>query len=651
MYVFETQVKYIDKNGVVQYKSNEIVPSSKSRTIFSKYAYENESNNIKTYFSNNVNDGIAVESSDVNLTMTPVSKTDSKISLEKEPLSQDTMVEYKSVFDDTIKLQYMPTFGGIKENIILTEYTGINTFKFDISVGDYVPAFLSGESIPFLNPETNEIVFFIGQVDARDSYNGERTDGHFTIYNNLDIESNGKGKYRLTVTVDKDFLENDNTVYPVVIDPQFTIYNGNMQDTTVYASKPDTQSFYTSAYNVVGNHGSGYGEGMAFVKIDNMQSFKYINPQRITSAYYHVREASGKTNSMYVQVHDTYTTWEQNTITWNNKSTYHYNNYGLTVSSSTWYDFTITGLVKEWLSYELNEGGWTQNYGFALKAADASASSKHFCSANYSGSLTPSIVVNYTEDTSLANGVYHIKNVWTGKYLDVADPAANQGYSLINVIAFSLNGNGNQQWKVVSQGNGWYKLYSMWPFSSLKCLDVTGDNVDVYNDDSGDYLLFRIIKNADGSYRLMNKYGGNTTNALDLNGNSSSPDYQKNVISYEYSGSSNQKWTFSNVNFGSGGSYRSVGAVLPPDCMGYSLTMANSSAGQKNVGLYILNDSNYTVDHTTGIERTLAQYVNYRRLENFSSAIQSNEYRIAIRVPNGINGWNFHVIYQLSNGT
>lgn len=52
--------------------------------------------------------------------------------------------------------------------------------------------------------------------------------------------------------------------------------------------------------------------------------------------------------------------------------------------------------MKDWLKYARGEGGYTYCRGFALKASATGVSSKHFCSANYSGSLTPSIIINYT---------------------------------------------------------------------------------------------------------------------------------------------------------------------------------------------------------------------------------------------------------------
>lgn len=120
------------------------------------------------------------------------------------------------------------------------------------------------------------------------------TDGHFTLYNSLKVEKSD-GRYILTVTVDKDFLEDPDTVYPVLIDPTATIASSNMQDTTVYSGAPDRQTYYSSSYNIVGNHGSSYGEGIAFMKMTNLAYYDYIFSEKVTSAKYKVYEGSGKT--------------------------------------------------------------------------------------------------------------------------------------------------------------------------------------------------------------------------------------------------------------------------------------------------------------------------------------------------------------------
>ncbi len=77
------------------------------------------------------------------------------------------------------------------------------------------------------------------------------------------------------------------------------------------------------------------------------------------------------------------------------------------LSKSGWYTFNITDLVKNWINEIRGVGGFTFYRGFALKASATGVSSKHFCSANYSGSLTPSLSINFTPPS-----VYYINDIY-----------------------------------------------------------------------------------------------------------------------------------------------------------------------------------------------------------------------------------------------
>lgn len=591
-YKFEVPIKYRDQDKIL-FRNPKIEKSNILKRTFTEHRYESVNNDFKSYFPQKLQDGILMEYKDYSIKLASIdnleySSNDISVSI------QENSVKYSNVFTSRDHIEYIPIVNGLKENIVLHEYTGENTFKFKLNIEGLIPAFMVGESIPLLDEVSNELVMSIGQVDVKDSYIGENenNDTHFSLYNELILEKTQKdSEYVLTVVVDKEFLESKTTVYPVVIDPTINVTDTSlMRDTSVYSAKPTSQTFYTSSYSIVGDHGSSYGEGISFVQVLTMHHYKYINPNNITSAYYHVREGSGKTNSSVIEIHDTYSSWEENTITYNNMpGTYNYDSSkNVTVTTSKWYDFNITGLVKAWLRTELSEGGWNQTYGFALKAQNSSASSKHFCSSNH-GTYPPSMIVNYNEDTSISNGVYYIKNVWTGKYLDVENPLESD--SLVNVIVYPFNGQANQQWKIVSQGNGYYKLYSRFPFlSGNKCLDITEDNIDVYTDTSGEYLLFRIVSNNDGTHRIMPVHNGNTFRTLDVDASSDSAGYQTNVISYAYWADTNQKWIFesvSNHEWNTGSSYK--GSYTP-------LKGSMIVSGRQYQNGYLMSQVDFTFD-------------------------------------------------------
>ncbi len=418
LYLFNEPIKYIDTDtNEIKFIDNTIIPKltlsenvspleadfnmSASASISPKpqfTGYTNTANSFSVNFPLSINQGVSLETAKGKITLSPSTASVSNASLTNTTFlgTTEQVVEYRDVFGSGTHLQYIPINNGFKENIVLDSYTGVNTFNFLINTGVFYPLYTEGEAIPFADPTTDDIAFILGQVDARDSYVGEDTDGHFTLYNSLSLTEIKSGKYLLTVTVDNDFLTSESTVYPVVIDPSVTIKNTSFRDTSVYSGKPTTQTFYSSSYNIVGYHGSSYGTGIAYIQTKDLTAFNYVDPDRVISATYKVYEGSGKTNSVTVGLYMTQATWQQDTITYNNKPANGSLVDSNTVNKSGYYTFDVTNHIKNTLAWSRERGGYSQTRGFALIASDSSASSKHFCSANYTGSTTPSITIQYT---------------------------------------------------------------------------------------------------------------------------------------------------------------------------------------------------------------------------------------------------------------
>ena len=418
LYMFSEPVKYVDKETTaIKFIDNTIkavetkLPVSSAElskignSLYTAKSYTNTANFFKVDMPASINQGVSLSYEGKRFTLSPASASLSTAELKTAThrgMTEQT-VEYRNALGTGVHLQYVPINSGVKENIVLDRYPGKNTFRFIFDAEGYYPIYTEGEAIPFADPSTDEIALILGQVDARDSYTGDETDGHFTLYNSLKLEDLKNGKYVLTVTVDNDFLTDPDTVYPVVIDPTFTVPNNTVRDTTVYSAKPNSSSYYSSAYNIVGNHGSGYGEGIAFVQANynyNLQPlFTY---QNIVSARYRVYEGSGKTNSSTINVGLPTDSWNQTTLNYGNKPSYTKTSSKV-ISKSGWHEFNITTQAKTWV-----QGYKTSGYplgpanGLVLYANDPSASSKHFCSSEHS-TYTPSISITYHE----AN-MYHV---------------------------------------------------------------------------------------------------------------------------------------------------------------------------------------------------------------------------------------------------
>jgi len=625
--------------------------------LFRNYAYESVDNEVKSYFPEYIAEGVKIEYESYSISLTPAitSIQDSTRNSKKSVANKrENSVLYEETFNSNVSLEYAPSLNGVKENIIINKYDGVNTFEFTINTDGLIPAKLEGDSIPLIDPDTDEMKFFIGQINARDSYLGanENNDTHFTLYNSLKLEETTiENVYKLIVIVDKEFLESETTVYPVTVDPTITISSSNVADAPVYSGYPNT-NFYTNEYNMVGYHGSSYKEAMTFVKLNSLSSYKYVNPEKINLAYYRVYEGSGKTSTATVNLHDTLNTWNESTITYSNKpaivSEYESTN---TISSSGWYLFSITDLFTNWLRSALNEGGFSPNYGFALVASTTGVSSRHFCSAN-STNFLPSIVFNYSEDTSLADGAYYIRSKYSNLYLDTEqDPNANG-----NVIQYGFHGYDNQVWVIKHQSDGYYKLFSPW-YDETKCLDIesnptqNGSNVDVYDDVDGDYILFKLVSNNDGTYRIISKWSNNQK-VLDICGPSTAA--TANIQIWEYAGVNQQKWYFEPVSNGAAVAYR-VAEFGEPRCFSYALEILDPP--QLILSPFDTVNTLYEYQVYPYITDMLGR--GCRKLSSQYSAVGENEYRIAMRI--GIHEYelndgglgydlDYHFIVQTNSG-
>ena len=145
-----------------------------------------------------------------------------------------------------------------------------------------------------------------------------------------------------------------------------------------------------------------------------------------------------------------------------------------------------------------------------------------------------------TTTTVSSGGLYYLRSKHSGHYLD-AEMAYNN-----NVIQYEHHGNPNQVWKITSVGGGYYTLEVLEPYyqgSGRKMLSVNqySHNVDLYYQTSGlNTQQWKIVSNGDGSVRLINRWGENDNQTLDVA--NASLDSTANVQTYRWSGHNCQRW-------------------------------------------------------------------------------------------------------------
>ncbi len=154
--VFNEPVKYIDEEtDKVEFIDTSLTTASGDN------AYQCVTNSKKSYFPKDISKGVLLTNGKKSVTMTPVTtqvKKNGNIQYKKVKVKGRNHAQYEEVFGEGTSLQYLPTANGIKENIVLEQYNGINEFSYIIDAKKLVPKEMSGATITFIDPETEEEV-------------------------------------------------------------------------------------------------------------------------------------------------------------------------------------------------------------------------------------------------------------------------------------------------------------------------------------------------------------------------------------------------------------------------------------------------------------------------------------------------------------
>ena len=142
---------------------------------------------------------------------------------------KDNSILYNAVFPG-IDYQYTTLATGVKEDIILNERTDKNEFSFEIRTNlDVNLVEKNGETLIYISNGEREIFILSSPImtDANDAFS-------FNVKLSLD---KANGKHIATVKPDASWLNSDERVYPVRIDPStITISDG---DITLYSVQED----------------------------------------------------------------------------------------------------------------------------------------------------------------------------------------------------------------------------------------------------------------------------------------------------------------------------------------------------------------------------------------------------------------------------
>ncbi len=197
--------------------------------------------------------------------------------------------------------------------------------------------------------------------------------------------------------------------------------------------------------------------------------------------------------------------------------------------------------------------------GVFFKQYDESSYHKETMTFSLIGENNKSIWGSKTSNSTISSapvldGIYYIKNIASGLYLDITNGLSNDG---TNVQQWELNGSHAQKFKLVSDGNGYYSVLTGASNyqSSLDVLNgntTNGTNIEQWKYWGGDMQKFKIIEISPGKYAFFTK-SSNNESCMDLYNTSS--ELGANINQWAYWGGNGQLWSLESTTTNLDGTY------------------------------------------------------------------------------------------------
>lgn len=405
VYLFSEPISFTDENGNLKTKDISVVKETDKALKAKGYTYTNGQNDYRIHFAQQAAQGVLVQFDGGSYTVAPVGSTDSvgekstSVSLNEE----FETFSYANAYGDSTALQFYPQLNGVKDEITLDKFTGQTNFAFRLTTENCTALLQKDGTVELQNSDGKCVQTFAAPFAYDSAYVVGDKNGHYTDCS-YQLKQTGDHSYTLTVSVSKDWLQSENTAYPVTIDP-VTANIANYRDAGVYSAAACRDVCYGKEATCCFGKSQEYGRGQVYNMFTMPDSIK--KGAKINSAYNWQRETTGRTSNFYVTPYLVKGAWEEGKLTWNLRPGYHAN-VAMTRrninSKSTddpnnvyWYKFNIAKAVQMWAN------GAYKNYGIVFISEEESKDVynwRAFASKQYGTSaMRPYTVINYTNDT------------------------------------------------------------------------------------------------------------------------------------------------------------------------------------------------------------------------------------------------------------
>lgn len=351
----------------IHYKKDNKFEEINNSLVKSKDGYYNVANDFKMFFrEKSKNFSIRLEKDDYYIELKMPNT--SGYSLEKKNKESSSKLSDQIVYKNINKgvdIKYNLTSSKIKETIVLNEKNiDYGSLIFDIETN--LQLLLKDDSI--IAKDKKNIVLSFDKPFMIDSKNEINSDVHYKLINN-------DNNYRLELVFDYDWLNSENTKYPVYIDPtvQCDTTTG-MADTYIYPGDSANKGGYP--YITAGV------EKINGVDRINRGLMKFTLPllgtsDEIVKAQLDLTQTLASNEDVMpkvTEIHRVTADWNENTATWANMNS----NFDTNVEAINYSNRTVIGAGGDYPGVSLNECNITnlvkkwyedeENYGIMLKS-------------------------------------------------------------------------------------------------------------------------------------------------------------------------------------------------------------------------------------------------------------------------------------------
>lgn len=393
---YEKPVHYLDEDGVWKDIDNTLLSdgseysTSNARIKFAEKITGNEV--LVTVHDGNRKIAMSLDGA--------IKKTQGKVI--KQNVDDDNFTELQKMmtldnlsseilYEDILKsvdVQYIIDSYDVKENIIVKEKTGNYTYSFTLQLNNLVAELNENGDVIISDPSSEDVEYVIPAPIAYDA-TGEYIESADIYYTLNEI---GNKTYNLVVTVDTEWMEADERVYPIVVDPSIRDDSSVVTDLYINSSS-ESSSYSTSSYLYVSETRISYWKSEALPTIPHSA---YISDAQISLWAY-------STYGNYVGAYQVLSDWDS-TLTWNKTiaidpegslsgELLDYNCINSESGSIEKFTWNITELAREWYD-------GTDNYGVAFRIVDETTptGSIQFRSNEYSNAAyRPSLIITYRD--------------------------------------------------------------------------------------------------------------------------------------------------------------------------------------------------------------------------------------------------------------